>query len=167
MADETAAEGSTLAREILVVWAGRHQRPAWEELAAGYRRRIARFLPVRDVPVKARGSGADPDRRRAEAAALARALPDPVWTVALDRRGEALSSEELARRLARLRRQWPHPIAFVLGSDLGLDADFVAKARQVLSLGALTLPHELARLVLYEQLYRALCVDAGINYHRA
>jgi 23S rRNA (pseudouridine1915-N3)-methyltransferase len=78
-----------------------------------------------------------------------------------------VSSVELARRLARLRREWPHSIAFLLGSDLGLDPRLVAGARWVLSLGPLTLGHELARLVVYEQLYRALCLDAGINYHRS
>jgi 23S rRNA (pseudouridine1915-N3)-methyltransferase len=87
--------------------------------------------------------------------------------VALDRRGEAVSSETLARRLTAWRDEWPHPIAFLLGSDLGLDEETVLeRARWRWSLGPLTLPHELARLVVYEQLYRALCIAAGINYHR-
>jgi 23S rRNA (pseudouridine1915-N3)-methyltransferase len=162
-----SAEERLMAREIVIVWAGRHRRGTWEELCAGYRRRIARFVPVREVAVKTAGSSGDPDRRRAEGAALLAALPDPVWTIALDGGGEALTTPELASRLARLRRDWPHAIAFLLGSDLGLDAATLAGARQVLSLGPLTLAHELARLVLYEQLYRVLCMDAGINYHRA
>jgi 23S rRNA (pseudouridine1915-N3)-methyltransferase len=153
-------------RELLVVWAGRHQRSSWEELCAGYRRRIARLAPVRDLPVKARGGADDPQRRRAEGQALLAALPDPCWTVALDAGGEGLDSAALARRLSRLRGEWPHPIAFLVGSDLGLDPAVLAAARWTLSLGPLTLSHELARLVLYEQLYRALSIEAGMGYHR-
>ena len=76
------------------------------------------------------------------------------------------SSEQLAERLARLREEWPHPVAFVIGSDLGLDRAVLDAARFVLSFGPLTLTHELARVVLYEQLYRALTIEAGMSYHR-
>ncbi len=150
----------------MIAWAGRHQRRAWEDLAADYRRKIERFLPVRDLAVKARTAGEGADRKRAEGRALLEALPDKSWMIALDPRGEMLSSEAFAAKLARLRRDWPHAIAFVLGSDLGLDEEISSRARQAISFGPLTLPHELARVVLYEQLYRALCIDAGINYHR-
>ncbi len=149
-----------------MVWAGRHQRSSWETLCADYRGRIARLVPVRDVPVRPRGGAGDPQRLRAEGQALLAALPDPCWPVALDPRGESLDSTSLARRLARLRDTWPHPVAFLVGSDLGLDPAVLAGARWVLSFGPLTLSHELARLVLYEQLYRALSIEAGIGYHR-
>lgn len=155
-----------MSREIRIVWAGRHRRQGWEELCGGYRRRIARFLPVRDQPVKVKGAADGVERRRAEGRALLAALPDPVWAIALDSRGVAVGSEALAERLERLRREWPHPVAFLLGSDLGLADEVLAGAREILSLGPLTLSHELARLVLYEQLYRALSMAAGINYHR-
>ena len=155
-----------MARELLVVWAGRHQRSSWEELCAGYRRRIARLAPVRDLPVRARGGADDPQRRRVEGEALLAALPDPCWPAALDPEGEALDSPALARRLAKLRGEWPHPVAFLIGSDLGLDPAVTAGARWRLSLGPLTLSHELARLLLYEQLFRALSIEAGMGYHR-
>ena len=106
------------------------------------------------------------DRAAAEGEALLKALPDPVWTVALDRRGRARSSPELAAWLGRTLDGWPHPIAFLVGSDLGLAPAVVAGARTRLSFGPLTLPHELARLVLFEQLYRALSIRSGIKYHR-
>jgi len=153
-------------REIRIVWAGRHQRGSWETLCEQYRRRIRRFIPIEDVPVKVKGAGDGVERLRGEGRALLAAVPDPAWRIALDEGGEALSSEALAAHLARLRGQWPHPIVFFIGSDLGLDAPVREAARQVLSLGPLTFTHELARLVLYEQLYRALSIEAGINYHR-
>ena len=155
-----------MARELVIVWAGRHHRSGWEEICTDYRRRIVRWVPLRDIPVRARSAADDPQRQRAEGQALLAAVPDPVWIVALDSRGEMPDSGQLAERLARLRNEWPHPIAFVVGSDLGLDRAVLDAARWTLSLGRLTLSHELARVVLYEQLYRALTIEAGMSYHR-
>jgi 23S rRNA (pseudouridine1915-N3)-methyltransferase len=156
-----------LSREYVIVWAGRHQRAAWDEICDRYRKRIARLTPVREVAVKVRGKGDGADRRRAEGEALLAAVPEPVWRVALDPGGRAMSSEALAAELARLKRDWPHPVAFLLGSDLGLAPEVLAAARTRLSLGPMTLSHELARVVLYEQLYRCASIDAGTGYHRS
>lgn len=155
-----------MGRELIVTWAGRHRRDSWDRLCRNYRERIERWTPIREVVVKSRGKGEGRVRRAAEGEALLAALPDPCWLVALDRRGKSLSTEELARRMAELRREWPHAIAFALGSDLGLDPAVLDRARLRLSLSALTFPHELARLLLYEQLYRVLSIHAGIQYHR-
>ncbi len=161
-----------MGREYLILWAGRHERRNWEELCGRYRERIQRVVPVREVVVKVRGGagagsrGSGGGRRRAEGEALLAALPDPVWLVALDPRGAAMTSEALAAELGRLRREWPHPVAFALGSDEGLAPEVIGRARQVLSFGPMTLSHELARLVLYEQLYRALAIASGSKYHR-
>ena len=155
-----------MGRELAVVWAGRHHRSGWEEVCADYRKRIARWVPVRDLPVKARAGADDPQRQKIEGQALLAAVPQPAWIVALDSRGEMPDSEELADRLARLRGEWPHPVAFLIGSDLGLDRSVLESARWVLSLGRLTLSHELARVVLYEQLFRVLSIEAGMSYHR-
>ena len=155
-----------MARELVVLWAGRHQRSNWEDLCASYRKRIARFAPVRDLPVRARAAPEDPQRQKLEGAALLAALPPSAWLFALDSRGESLSSELFAERLSRLKEEWPHPIVFAIGSDLGLDRAVLDAARSTLSFGPMTLSHELARLVLYEQLFRALSIEAGMSYHR-
>lgn len=155
-----------MSREFVILWAGRHQRSAWDDLCGTYRRRIERLAPIRDLPVRARVGSDDPQRRRAEMQALLAALPQPCFPIALDSRGEALASAAFAERLGRLRGEWPHAVAFVVGSDLGLDPGLLGQARWVLSLGPLTLSHEVARLVLYEQLYRALSIAAGMSYHR-
>jgi 23S rRNA (pseudouridine1915-N3)-methyltransferase len=155
-----------VSRELVVLWAGRHRRSSWVELCDAYRRRIALLAPVRELPVRARAGARDPQRRRAEGQALLAALPQPSFCVALDGGGEALDSARFAQRLAHLREEWPHATCFVIGSDLGLDSAVLETARWVLSLGPLTLSHELARLVLYEQLYRALSITAGMSYHR-
>jgi 23S rRNA (pseudouridine1915-N3)-methyltransferase len=153
-------------RELVIVWAGRHQRSHWEELCASYRKRIGHLATVRDLPVRARAGADDPQRRRAEGAALLAAAPPSSWIIALDSRGEAVSSEDFAVRLAHLKAEHPHPVAFLIGSDLGLDPAVLEAARSVLSLGPMTLSHELARVVLYEQIFRALSIEAGMSYHR-
>lgn len=155
-----------MSRAIHILWAGRHKRAAWEALYEDYRSRITRNVKVLDRPIKAKTGSDDPARLRAEGKALLAALPQPCWTVALDERGKHMSSPELARWLRELWRQWPHPVAFVIGSDLGLDPSVTRAARLRLSLGPMTFGHELARLVLYEQLYRASAIERGINYHR-
>jgi len=152
-------------RELVVVWLGRRQRE-WDALCDDYRGRVDKYLPARELVLKP-VAGDGEERLRAEAAAIRRALPQPHRLVTLDRRGRALSSEELSAYLQRSRDEWPHAIVFVVGSDLGLAPELVAEAHLSLSLSALTLPHQLARLVLWEQLYRGLSLTAGIKYHRA
>lgn len=154
-------------REVGILWMGRHRRHAWEDLVSHYRKRISRVFPVRDLPLRSRFKGEDAQRLDREAEAILKALPEPVWLVALDRRGRSLTSESFAAKVARWRRDWPHPIVFAVGSDLGLGQPVLDAARWILSLGPMTLGHELARLVLYEQLYRAASIEAGTGYHRA
>lgn len=152
-------------RELVVLWLGRRQRE-WEVLCDEYRGRVDKYLPAREVVLKP-AAGDGEERLRAEAVAIRRALPQPYRLVTLDRRGKSSSSEGLSAYLQRSRDEWPHALAFVVGSDLGLAAELVADAHLSLSLSALTLPHQLARLVLWEQLYRGLSLTAGIKYHRA
>lgn len=155
-----------MSRRILVLWAGRHQRRPWDDLCADYRGRIERDVEIRDQMVKTRGSGDDPARMGLEGRALLAAVPDPAWTIALDPRSKPWSSQRLADELSRLRDQWPHPIVFLVGSDLGLSEEVLRASRARLSFGPMIFGHELARLILYEQIYRALSMGKGIKYHR-
>lgn len=155
-----------MSRELVILWAGRHRRDEWETLCEPFRRRISHHLPIRELPVRARGSGGDRERQEAEGEALLAAVPAGAWTVALDRRGKQRSSRDLAGWLRRRLDDWGGPLAFIIGSDLGLASSVQQQVREVISFGPLTLPHELARLVLLEQLYRGLAINAGIKYHR-
>ena len=156
----------TGSRELIILWAGRHRRDAWDRLCTGYMERSKRWVGIRETAVRVRGGADGRERLRAEGQALLSALPEPAWTVALDRRGRARSSKEMAHWLGRKLDEWPHPMVFLVGSDLGLDGAVLDSARERISLGPMTLPHELARLVLHEQIYRALSILAGIKYHR-
>ncbi len=101
-----------------------------------------------------------------EADLLLSALPKGATVVALDERGKALSSVELAHRLARWRDEGAGDIAFAIGGADGLDDAVRARADLVLSLGAMTWPHLMVRAMLAEQLYRAQQILAGHPYHR-
>lgn len=161
-----AQGGPIRGRQLAVLWVGRHRRDVWEDLCSRYRERIERVMPVRDLPVRSRCHSGDPQRLDREAEAILEAVPDPAWIVALSRQGTLQSSSRFTSRLARKREAWPHPVVFVVGSDLGLGEAVLKAAGWVVSLSPMTFPHELARVMLYEQLYRAASIEAGTGYHR-
>ena len=144
--------------------------PAWVAEGFGeYRKRLAHDLPLELIELKPglRGKGRDDSRAMAdEGAAILAALPRDTHVVALDGRGKTWSSEELATQLAAWRMSG-RDLAFLIGGPDGHAADVLARADQHWSLGPLTLPHMLVRLVLAEQLYRATTLLAGHPYHRA
>jgi 23S rRNA (pseudouridine1915-N3)-methyltransferase len=106
-------------------------------------------------------------RREDEASALLKLARDADYLVALDERGKALTSDAFAKTLAKVRDSGTKTAAIIVGGPDGL-ADGVRKSAALqLSLGAMTLPHGLARVVLAEQLYRAATILAGHPYHRA
>ena len=113
--------------------------------------------------IRAGGRYSDAHVREREGRLLTDKLTDRGTTIALDRRGRSLSSESLSERL----QGWSTPVAsFVIGGPLGLSDEFRDRADVSWSLSELTLPHELARVVLAEQLYRALTLLRGIPYHK-
>jgi 23S rRNA (pseudouridine1915-N3)-methyltransferase len=133
------------------------------ELFARYAARLRPALGVTEI-AEARGSPAEIKRREGEA--LLAALPPPAFAVALDLGGAAPDSAGLAALLQRWdgAARVPH---FLIGGAEGLDAAVLARADHVLSLGPLTWPHMLVRVMLAEQLYRAQAIRAGHPYHRA
>ena len=117
--------------------------------------------PVELIEVESRKPG-----KPAEAQALANAIGSGAHVVACDEHGRALTSRELAARVAALRDLGERRLVFVIGGADGLDPDFVADADSVLAFGPQTWPHALARVMLAEQVYRAVTILAGSPYHR-
>jgi 23S rRNA (pseudouridine1915-N3)-methyltransferase len=105
-------------------------------------------------------------RQTEEEAALRKLTRDAESIIALHLGGRAYSSENFARLLARLRDDGTKAAAFAIGGPDGLSAALLAAANHKVSFGAITLPHQLARIVLAEQLYRATTILAGHPYHR-
>lgn len=105
-------------------------------------------------------------RMKAEAEALLDKIPGSYRSIALDPGGKLVSSEGFAQLLAEYRDQGAEGIAFLIGGADGLTKDALARTARVISLGPMTLPHGLARVVLAEQLYRAATILQGHPYHR-
>ncbi len=105
-------------------------------------------------------------RRAGEAEALLGRIPDTAMLVVLDEKGGALTSEELAGFLRKQRDTGTAALVFALGGPDGHGDALRQRAARTVSLGAMTLPHGLARVVLAEQLYRAMTILAGHPYHR-
>jgi 23S rRNA (pseudouridine1915-N3)-methyltransferase len=111
-------------------------------------------------------AGSAAARKTEEARAIAALLPPAGLVVALDERGKTLGSEDFAHRLARWRDDGKPALSFVIGGADGLDSAFVKAADLTLSFSPLTWPHQLARIMLAEQLYRATTILSGHPYHR-
>ena len=145
-----------------------HRMPAW--VAAGYgeyAKRLPREYELELVELKpaARDAGKTAAQLLAAEALRIRAACANFTMVALDERGIAWTTRQLAQRLAGWRDS-PQDVAFVIGSADGLDGSVKRDAAAVFALSALTLPHGLARIILAEQLYRSASILGGHPYHR-
>jgi len=122
-------------------------------------------IEMRDIP---ESGAATPELRRAdEATRLMAGLPPEAVLVALDEHGKSLTSKGFASRLGRLAGEGRSETAFLLGGPDGLDRALVVRAGLVLALGTMTWPHRLARVLLAEQIYRAVTILVNHPYHRA
>src|SRR6185503_7224440 len=117
-------------------------------------------------PAPGRQTQSDMAIMRADSARLLAAIPARGTTVVLDERGQALDSLKFTRWLERLTIDSPHGVNFVMGGDVGLDETIRQRADTLLSLSAMTLPHQVARVVLLEQIYRACTLMRNIPYHK-
>ncbi len=144
--------------------------PRWvAEGFAEYQKRLSHWLPLELVEVEPglRGKGRDTVRATSdEGSRVLAALPKNAHVVALDGRGKPHSSEQLAVRLEHWRAQG-RDLAFLIGGPEGHASEIIQRADETWSLGPLTLPHMLVRLVLAEQVYRAAALLANHPYHRA
>ena len=153
----------------LVVAAVGTRMPSW--IDAGFREYAKRMPPraaleLVEIKPEARTSGKNAAQMlAAEAVRIRAALPKGARVIALDERGRDMSTCGLAAQL----EAWMHeagPLAFMIGGADGLDASLKKSASMQLRLSSLTLPHGLARVLLAEQLYRALSIIGGHPYHR-
>jgi 23S rRNA (pseudouridine1915-N3)-methyltransferase len=146
-----------------VLAVGRLRRGPFQDLAAVYADRVRLPLTVRDI--EARPGLTDLARTAAEGLLLLEALPAGALCIALDGQGRNISSPDLAA-LVRTAQQDACPLAFLIGGAEGLSPAVRARASQTLAFGQATWPHQLVRIMLLEQLYRAETILAGHPYHR-
>jgi len=154
---------------IRIIVVGRTRAGFLREGEAFYLKRLRNYVaveweevkPVRII--KGRDEG---EILNGEGGVISRNIGPKEYLVALDRTGDPPDSEGLAHWLEHLARHAPGGVCFVIGGPLGLSKNILERAEKVLSLSRLTLTHEMSRLVLLEQLYRAMTILKGEKYHK-
>ena len=152
----------------LAILAVGHRQPGWvNEGCAEYLKRMPRELPmtVSEIKPEPRGSKTREQLLAAEKTRLREAMPGSCRIVVLDERGDDLTTLKLAKRLEAWMQDG-RDVALLIGGADGLDEEFKQAADDKLRLSSLTLPHGMARLLLCEQLYRAVSVLRNHPYHR-
>ena len=157
---------------LIVAAVGRMKKGPERDLAERYRERAAkagRAVGIQDVEIVevAESRAREANRRMIEESiALAQLISDDAVTVVLDQRGESLDSARFTSTLQRWRDNGRPAAVFVIGGADGLAPSLTEKADLCLAFGAATWPHQLVRIMLLEQLYRAVTILAGHPYHR-
>jgi 23S rRNA (pseudouridine1915-N3)-methyltransferase len=144
--------------KLKIAWIGKTKQPAVQELTDEYLKRLSRYVEVEAVPLKDEAALLNLAERGG-------ASHSKLALVLLDARGKQLSSEDLARFLGEHQDRSSVPLLFAVGPADGFTEQARRSAHLVLSLGKMTLAHELARVVLLEQLYRGYTILKGHPYH--
>ena len=155
--------------KITVVAVGKLKEKFWKQACEEYLKRLSGYakVAVKEVadvdPARAGGVSAS---REKEGAAILSAVPASAHVILMAIEGKQRSSEQFSRRLDELCLAGKSDIAFVIGGSDGVDAAVAARADETFSFGPITLPHNLARVVLLEQVYRAVKISRGEPYHK-
>lgn len=153
--------------QITILMVGKTKEAFIQEGLAFYQKRLRPFLELslKSVRAEKEEGKLPPEAIKArEGERLRGAVPPKSYVVALDPRGKELRTEEFAAWLTS-REEDARPLTFLIGGHWGLDEATLGLAHEHLALSRLTLTHELSRLVLLEQLYRAMTIKAGHPYH--
>jgi 23S rRNA (pseudouridine1915-N3)-methyltransferase len=144
--------------KLTIAWIGKTKEPAIQALTDEYLKRISRYVSVEGITVRDETGLLALAGRSGKSSAKS-------TLVLMDSRGKEFSSEQFAQFLVDYQDRNPLPLIFAIGSADGFSAETKAAAQRTISLGKMTLPHELARVVLLEQVYRAFTILKGHPYH--
>jgi 23S rRNA (pseudouridine1915-N3)-methyltransferase len=157
---------------ITVLCVGKLRERYFLDAQNEYLKRLSTLMPcavleVPDEPEPKQLSGSAVEKTLlAEANRIVSRIPDTAYTIALCIDAKQPASEELAGKLRDLFVSGKSDIVFVIGGSLGLHESVLARAQERMSMSRMTFPHQLARIVLLEQLYRAAKINAGQRYHK-
>lgn len=152
---------------IHFVWIGKTRDRNCAALVDDYLERIGHFVRVDLSELKERGSSADPERViAAQSAKILEAVERDDFVILLDENGGEFSSQELSEFIDGRRQAGIKRLAFVIGGFAGVSDEVKRRANISLALSRMTFTHELARVILTEQIYRALTLSAGLPYHK-
>ena len=155
--------------KITVVAVGKLKERFWADACAEYVKRLSAYASIKMVEIPDRDpakTGGEEAGRALEGKAILAAIPERSHVVLLDIGGKEHSSEEIASHLNDLMLRGESSITFVIGGSCGVSSEVRARADERLSFGRITLPHNLARVVLLEQVYRAFKIMRGEPYHK-
>jgi 23S rRNA (pseudouridine1915-N3)-methyltransferase len=142
--------------KLKIAWIGKTKEPAIQTLTEEYLRRISRYAQVEGVSLRDETTLLQIANRSAK---------EKSTLILLDSRGKEFSSEQFAKFLADYQDRNPLPLVFAIGGPDGFTPEAKSAAQHLISLGKMTLPHELARVVLLEQIYRVFTILKGHPYH--
>jgi 23S rRNA (pseudouridine1915-N3)-methyltransferase len=151
--------------KIKIVWIGKTKEPAIQELTEEYLKRISRYVPAEGIAVRDEAALLDVCGRSTSTKGRKGSIGGKSTLVLMDSRGKALSSEEFAKFLEDYQDRNPLPLVFAIGAADGFGEASRAAAQHTISLGKMTLAHELARVLLLEQIYRAFTIMKDHPYH--
>lgn len=154
-----------IAKALRLVCVGKLKLGCWKEACALYEKRLGRFRKLQITEVKDAVSASEKERSRVEGERLLEAVGPRDLVVVLDERGKDMTSVALAAFLDRADARGQGTVCFLIGGPFGLAEEVRRRADLLLRLSAMTMPHELARVVLTEQLYRAECLRNHVPYH--
>ena len=156
---------------IRIICIGKFKEKYWEAASAEYMKRLGAYCNVSVTELKEERLPSNPSPAdeqgviEAEGKAILEKIAKGDYVIAMDIRGKELSSEELAEKIRETA--FTHStIDFIIGGSLGLSEEVKRRADLRFSFGRITLPHQLARVVLLEQIYRAFKINAGEAYHK-
>lgn len=155
--------------KITVVAVGKLKERFWADACAEYAKRLSAYATVKMAEIADRDpakSGGEETGRALEGKGILAAIPERSHVVLLDIGGKERSSEEIASHLDDLMLRGESSITFVIGGSCGVSPEVRSRADERLSFGRITLPHNLARVVLLEQVYRAFKIMRGEPYHK-
>lgn len=158
--------------KITIACVGKLKEPYWREACAEYQKRLAGFCQLTVCEVEEERLPSEPSPAQIasgihmEGRRLLARFPAGAALVALCIEGAAVSSKQLAGRLENMAVSGVSHIAFAIGGSWGLSEEVKNAARYHLSMSAMTFPHQLARVMLLEQLYRVMQITTGGKYHK-
>ena len=156
-----------------ILCVGKMKEKPYRQMADEYLKRLGRYgkyeeIEIPDLPEPASGSSPalEEQLKAKEGEAILAKIRPGDRVIALTIGGKRRSSEELAKHLEELKTGGVSRLAFVIGGSLGLGGNVLARADEEMSMSPMTFPHQLARVMLLEQLYRAEKINAGERYHK-
>ncbi len=159
---------------IEIICTGKLKERYWQDAAAEYSKRLSRFckltvteLPESRLPDKA-GPAEEQQVIENESRAVLKKLESmpQSFVIALAVNGKSLSSEQLAEKIGELGLSGKSRVVFVIGGSLGLSEELLRACDMRLSFSSMTFPHQMMRVILLEQIYRAFKINAGESYHK-